>query len=263
MNNVIAWLLDLLKAKNPTVFMVVVTILVSLFAGLTYLETATTLPVWAVSVIPFLKMVIAAIGVGLNSSTKEFRAKASAILLFLICGFSVNAQKLRPLQLTTVAELQAAISNGDQIGLHITSHVKSAANGRLVKVREKTLSIDTLSRVLGGSNSQVLPYKVYRAFLNKSMVQIGDGELPPVATVLENTLGFMPVWVHFEEGIDGFNFPSTPLSRKLVCLTNRYYGDGGGSTINKLAEAHVTLHTAGNGYILDNNSCYVEVRLYP
>jgi ABC-type uncharacterized transport system permease subunit len=71
-DKIIARVLNMLKAKNPTLFMLCVAILGGLYYVLTSLETSIGLPGWLSMAIPYLKTLVVITGVGLNSSTAPF-----------------------------------------------------------------------------------------------------------------------------------------------------------------------------------------------
>ena len=91
MNQILAWLFDKLKAANPTIALILGVVLVALFAVLNYLQGAMELPDWLLSVIPWLQGAIVALGLGLNSQTKQFRAMGVMVIM-LLASFGLNAQ---------------------------------------------------------------------------------------------------------------------------------------------------------------------------
>jgi len=59
------------------------------------------------------------------------------------------------------------------------------------------------------------PYKVYTALLNQS------GELAPVATILENTLGSIPVWSYSTTGVYALTLSNAfPIAKTLILSAN-------------------------------------------
>jgi hypothetical protein len=96
-------------------------------------------------------------------------------------------------------------------------------------------------------------YKKYVAQLTQS------GGDPPVATVLENTLGFVPDWQRSGPGNYGFDWNEDFVSTKAVIYISPLY-------LNKdiyfdyLAEYDVTLYTGlSDGYI---SKTTFEIRYY-
>ncbi len=73
MNTIVAWALDKLKVANPTLFLIVVALLVGCYAVLEYLSGQIMLPNWLAVVLPFLKSALVLLGLGVNSVTKPFR----------------------------------------------------------------------------------------------------------------------------------------------------------------------------------------------
>lgn len=59
------------------------------------------------------------------------------------------------------------------------------------------------------------PYKVYTALLNQS------GESAPVATILENTLGSIPVWSYSTTGVYALTLSNAfPIAKTLILSAN-------------------------------------------
>jgi ABC-type uncharacterized transport system permease subunit len=75
LNKVIAVLLDKLKAKNPILFVVVASILGGVYYVLSGLETQIGLPGWLSTAIPYLKGLVALLGLGLNAPTYAYTRK--------------------------------------------------------------------------------------------------------------------------------------------------------------------------------------------
>lgn len=99
----------------------------------------------------------------------------------------------------------------------------------------------------------IQPYAVYTALMNQL------GTVPPVATILQNTLGFTPSWNYFEPGKYGFNFPSTPEYDKIaIFIGGTPVGETNGYVLN--SDYNVIIGNFTNDGTLLNTP--IEIRVY-
>ena len=73
----------------------------------------------------------------------------------------------------------------------------------------------TRTFTIGSIADLIKPYKVYTALLNQS------GESEPVATILENTLGAIPVWSYSATGVYALTLAGAfPVAKTLILSAN-------------------------------------------
>jgi hypothetical protein len=93
MNQILSWAFDKLKVANPTIALILGGFLIALFYILSYLvDNGVVLAPWLLSIVPYLKALIVALGLGLNPSTVAYRfGEKSApfnkysVILILFC----------------------------------------------------------------------------------------------------------------------------------------------------------------------------------
>jgi len=109
------------------------------------------------------------------------------------------------------------------------------------------------------------PYLVYTALLSQS------GTSAPVATVLHNTLGFVPTWGYTSVG--WYASVNSGFTANTVIFMGQFYADPDPSltavtfTTSRTPSSggKVNVQSRGNG-TLDNNLLYetaIEIRVYP
>lgn len=127
------------------------------------------------------------------------------------------------------------------------------------KQMEKLTGVASAS---GGS----LPYKVYTALLTQTYQD------PPVATILQNTLGFTPTWEYVSVGqyrlvsptSGGFPTNKTFITISQVTSNLAQSGDG-------LTDLHALIETTSRILLYDKNAADdsemydtpIEIRVYP
>ena len=122
----------------------------------------------------------------------------------------------------------------------------------------KTIGDNTLARIAHVNqlvdqinSNDPRPYKVYTALLTQT------GTTSPTAIVLENTFEFEPVWEFVDDGIYGFDFPTTPDFNKIVIFGRPFLGL---INIYKNSERDINITSSeGNESIVDYS---IEIRVY-
>ena len=108
------------------------------------------------------------------------------------------------------------------------------------------------------------PYKVYTALLTQS------GTDAPVATVLENTLGGVPVWSYISTGTyrmtltSAFTADKTNIEKQVVVWSDSaVVNDDSYYTLNKIGTSIIELLYFFSGAKVDNelNIPYIEIRV--
>lgn len=107
------------------------------------------------------------------------------------------------------------------------------------------------------------PYKVYTALLTQ------EGTNPPVATVLENTLGFDVIWTRFSDGIyqsqAAFDITKTavfaPCSYDSNSITHVVVNTSNQVTIITSIQNGTTMQFENKDDALYNSP--IEIRVYP
>lgn len=120
-----------------------------------------------------------------------------------------------------------------------------------------------IANVLESVKDKVRPYKVYTALLSQF------GANPPTAEILENTLGFTPVWTRFNAGNYGMQGDSSIASKQFICcqpaqgtVTVNRFGTGGiNIATKKYLETNSPNEDGINGNELLSRSSF-EVRIY-
>lgn len=72
--------------------------------------------------------------------------------------------------------------------------------------------ITSLTNTESSSSESTFPYKVYSALVNQ------EGTNPPVSTILQNTLGGVPVWSRFGTGFYFLTLADAFTVGKTACL---------------------------------------------
>ena len=96
-------------------------------------------------------------------------------------------------------------------------------------------------------------YKVYVAQLTQS------GGDPPVATVLENTLGFVPDWQRSANGVYGFDWSGDFVSTKAAIYMSPLY-QAKDFYFDYEADYDVTIFSSGNDNYISKTT--FEIRYY-
>jgi hypothetical protein len=99
MNQILSWAFDKLKVANPVIALILGGLLVAAFYVLEYLTSnGVVLAPWLLSVAPYLKALIVALGLGLNPSTAAFRnaprkvPTGGLMVLFVLFAFGLYGQ---------------------------------------------------------------------------------------------------------------------------------------------------------------------------
>lgn len=124
-----------------------------------------------------------------------------------------------------------------------------------------TISADTL--IISGNPIYQPSYKVYTALLTQT------GTNPPVTTVLENTLGTIPVSSFISVGIFKLTFPNPfNLSKTGIQIqSSHYYSSCQSNSVDVyLGDENVidieTFDICSNTYIAGLKNTFIEIRVY-
>lgn len=124
--------------------------------------------------------------------------------------------------------------------------------------------ITTANLIKISTSSGQRPYKVYTAFLDQSTT--GN----PTATILENTLGYVPTWTRTSAGLYTSNIPVTAKVYRILNTNEDVMGESGAYVKTEWAEhsfarlikrsyTALGVPTATDGL----GSVKIEIRVYP
>jgi len=109
------------------------------------------------------------------------------------------------------------------------------------------------------------PYKVYTALLSQ------EGENPPTAIVLENTLGGTPIFGYIENGTYSITLNGVFLETKTTCIISQQYSnlpfpeEIGYASIYRLSNNQINIEKRDLSFSrIDNylENTFVEIRVY-
>lgn len=116
----------------------------------------------------------------------------------------------------------------------------------------------TRTFTVGSIVDLIKPYKVYTALLNQS------GESAPVATILENTLGSIPVWSYSTTGVYALTLSNAfPIAKTLILSANVKSSDNhvrfAVNPTNNILVYTTVSNTAEDDVL---TYCPIEIRVY-